>query len=339
MRMRPLRLRPGGPASRRFRTALVAVVAAVAALTSGCVQGEDADAAAGADIRLDYAYYNPLSLVVRDQKLLENAGHSVTWILSAGSNKANENLRAEAIDIGSTAGSAALMARANKTPIKVVSLYSKPEWAALVVPQDSPVRSVAELRGQKIAATKGTDPYFFLLQALGTAGLTGKDVDIVNIQHADGKTALERGAVAAWAGLDPYMAQSRQEGKSRLLYRNPDFNTYGTLNAREDFLAEHPDRAQAVVDAYEQARVWALAHPAELAALLAREAGITPEIAAEQMERTVLDNDPVPGPELHAVLARVVPIIVADGSVRSDQDATAALESLFEPQFAGKATV
>ncbi|WP_328392434.1 aliphatic sulfonate ABC transporter substrate-binding protein [Nocardia sp. NBC_00416] len=322
----------------KFRAALAVLIAAVAVLSSGCVQGEGSGGAGDADIRLDYAYYNPLSLVVRDQKLLENAGYSVTWVLSAGSNKANENLRAEAIDIGSTAGSAALMARANNTPIKVVSLYSKPEWVALAVPPGSPIDSVAKLRGQKIAATKGTDAYFFLLQALGTAGLTGKDVDIVNLQHSDGKIALERGSVAAWAALDPYMAQSRQEGKSRLIYRNADFATYGTLNAREDFLTEHPDRAQAVVDAYEKARAWALAHPTELAALLARDAGVTPEVAAEELERTVLDNDPVPGAELRSVLERVVPIVVGDGSVRSADAATASLESLFEPKFAAQAT-
>ncbi|MGW0183344.1 aliphatic sulfonate ABC transporter substrate-binding protein [Nocardia sp. NPDC003345] len=323
----------------RRATALVALTAAVAALTAGCVQGEGSGGAGGSDIRLDYAYYNPLSLVVRDQKLLENAGYSVEWVLSAGSNKANENLRAEAIDMGSTAGSAALLARANNTPIKVVSLYSKPEWAALAVRPDSPIRSVAQLRGQKVAATKGTDPYFFLLQALATAGLTGKDVDIVNIQHSDGKTALERGSVAAWAALDPYLAQSRQEGGSRLLYRNPDFATYGTLNAREAFLTEHPDRAQAVVDAYEQARKWALAHPTELAALLARDAGVTVEVAVEELERTVLDHDPVPGPGLRGVLERVVPIVVGDGSVRSTEDAEDALASLFEPGFADRAAV
>ncbi|WP_063131445.1 aliphatic sulfonate ABC transporter substrate-binding protein [Nocardia fusca] len=321
----------------KFRAALAILTAAVAALTAGCVQGEGSGDAGGADIKLDYAYYNPLSLVVRDQKLLENAGYDVTWVLSAGSNKANENLRAEAIDVGSTAGSAALLARANNTPIKVVSLYSKPEWTALAVAPGSPIGSVADLRGRKIAATKGTDPYFFLLQALATAGLTGKDVDIVNLQHSDGKVALERGAVAAWAALDPYMAQSRQEGKSQLLYRNPDFTTYGTLNAREDFLAEHPDRAQAVVDAYRTAREWALAHPVELTALLAREASVTPEVAAEELERTVLDNDPVPGPELRTVLERVVPIIVGDGSVRSAEAATDALETLFEPEFAARA--
>ncbi|MBF6175827.1 aliphatic sulfonate ABC transporter substrate-binding protein [Nocardia blacklockiae] len=320
----------------RFPTALTAVVAVLAATVSGCVAGEGSGGSGAREIRLDYAYYNPLSLVVREQRLLENQGIATTWVQSAGSNKANENLRARAIDLGSTAGSAALLARANGTPIKSVYVYSKPEWSALAVPANSPITEPNQLRGKKIAATKGTDPYFFLLQTLATAGLSGKDVEVVNLQHADGKTALERGTVDAWAGLDPYLAQARQESGARLAYRNPDFSTYGVLNAREDFATAHPDLVQAVIDAYAQAKAWAAQHPDELTALLAREAKIAPAVAAEELERTQLTVDPVPGPAQRAVLDRVVPIIVADGSVRSDDDARTALDSLIEPEFAAR---
>ena len=91
-----------------------------------------------ATVRLDYAYYNPSSLALRRfgwlEEALQEQGIGVEWVFSAGSNKANEYLRAEAIDFGSTAGAAALLARANGSPIKTVYIFSKPEWAALVVP-------------------------------------------------------------------------------------------------------------------------------------------------------------------------------------------------------------
>ena len=201
-------------------------------------------AAAALDVlRLDYAYYNPSSLVLRKFGWLEEAladkGTTVEWVLSAGSNKANEFLRSDAIDFGSTAGAAALLAKANDAPIETVYIFSKPEWAALVVAADSPIQSVAELKGKKIAATKGTDPYFFLLRSLHANELSAADVEIVNLQHADGRTALERGDVDAWAGLDPFMAQTELEQGSRLLYRNIDFNSFGFLNARSEFLAAH----------------------------------------------------------------------------------------------------
>jgi sulfonate transport system substrate-binding protein len=310
-------------------------------LLTACAEGEGGTAAsAEGELRLDYAYYNPLSLVIRDQKWLENdlKGVKVTWVISAGSNKANENLRGDTIDVGSTAGAAALQARANGTPIKTIAIYTQPEWAALVVPKDSPITKVSDLKGRKVAATKGTDPYFFLLQSLQEAGLGGSDVEVVNLQHADGRTALERGDVDAWAGLDPLMAQSQVDAGSQLIYRNPDFNSYGFLNAREDFLTEHPDLAQKVVDAYERARAWVKEHPDEAVQLLAKEAKLTPEVAALVLkERTKVDLSPVPGAEQRAVLERILPTLVKESQVRSEEEARTALDTLFAPEFAEKA--
>lgn len=311
---------------------LALVIAGLAWTASACGSGDGADTSK--DIRLDYAYYNPLSLVIRDQKLLENKGYNVTWVQSAGSNKANEALRADALDLGSTAGAAALVARANGTPIKVVDIYSKPEWAALVVAEDAPITGVADLRGKKIAVTKGTDPYYFLLQSLKAAGLSRGDVEIVNLQHADGKTALERGDVDAWSGLDPFIAQTVQQSRSRLLYRNPDFNSYGTLNAREDFISGNPEAVQSVVDAYEEARAWAIAHPNELTELLAREAKISPSVAGEVLDRTDLQVDPTPGQAQLEVLKIILPIAVGDGDIKSEEAGQQALETLIDPTFA-----
>ncbi|MFC7528184.1 aliphatic sulfonate ABC transporter substrate-binding protein [Actinoplanes sp. GCM10030250] len=322
----------------------VLAAAAATALLAGCVQGEDAPAetAGGGkavSLRLDYAYYNPASLVLREQKWLETdlaaQGVTVSWQLSAGSNKANEALRAEAIDVGSTAGAAALVARANGAPIKTIDVFSQPEWAAIVVPKDSAIADVAGLKGKKIAATKGTDPYFFLLQALDEAGLKPADVTVTNLQHADGKTALERGDVDAWAGLDPLMATSELDAGSKLIYRNVAFNSYGVLNAREAFLAEHPELAQAVVNAYEKARQWIKDKPAEAVALYAREARISEQVAKKVLtERTRLDVDPVPGDAQRGVFEKILPVLVADANVKSEADARTAIDSLFEPKYA-----
>ncbi|MFC7642431.1 ATP-binding cassette domain-containing protein [Streptosporangium lutulentum] len=214
----------------------------------------------------------------------------------------------------------------------------RPEWAALVVAKTSSITGIAGLKGRKVAATKGTDPYFFLLQSLHEAKLTGADVEVVNLQHADGKTALERGDVDAWAGLDPLMAQSQIDAGSKLIYRNPAFTSYGFLNAREAFIKDHPDLVQSVVNAYEKARAWIGAHPDETVTLLAEEAKLSPEIAKLVLtERTKTEISPVPGPEQRAVLERILPILVEENQVRSADEARAALDSLFDPAFAEKA--
>ena len=110
------------------------------------------------ELRLDYAYYSPTSLVLRRSSWLEQDlkadGTKVKWVFSAGSNRALEYLNADSIDIGSSAGLAALLARANGNPIRTPYIFSRPEWTALVVRRDSPLRTLADLKGKKIAATK-----------------------------------------------------------------------------------------------------------------------------------------------------------------------------------------
>ena len=80
------------------------------------------------------------------------------------------------------------------------------------------------------------------------------------LQHPDGKTALIRGDVDAWAGLDPMMAQAEIEDGAKLFYRNKAANTWGILNAREEFLKDHPDLVKRVLAVYEEARKYSLAN-------------------------------------------------------------------------------
>jgi sulfonate transport system substrate-binding protein len=335
-----------------LRSALVASTAAAALLLSGCVAGEgqaagvqpDEAAASGASVSLegqtlniDFATYNPLSLIIKDQGWLEDAGLTVNWVQSAGSNKANEALRANAIDVGSTAGSAALLARSNGSPIQVIDIYSQPEWAALVAPDGSAITSVEDLKGKQVAATKGTDPYFFLLQSLEAEGLSPDDIVLQNLQHADGWAALQNGSVDAWSGLDPIMAGAEELGAT-LFYRNVDFNSYGFLNATESFLAEKPEVAQAVVDAYETARAWAAENPEETAEILAEVAGLEIAVATKVIaERSNLDVDPVPGDAQVEVLEKIGPIFVELGDVPTQKQVDEALETLINDEFVTKA--
>src|SRR4051812_12686292 len=220
---------------RISRRALAAIIA-VATLLPGSAYAADVLK----EIRIDWATYNPVSMILKQKGLLEKEfakdGISVVWVQSAGSNKALEFLNAGSIDIGSTAGSAALVARINGNPIKSVYVYSRPEWTALVATKDSGINKVAHLKGKKVAMVRGTDPHIFTVRALLAAGLTDKDITPVLVQqHADGGNLLIRGDVDAWAGLDPMMAQHEIKDGARLFYRNREANTWGILNVREEF--------------------------------------------------------------------------------------------------------
>src|SRR3954464_2467407 len=108
---------------------------------------------------LDYAYYSPTSLALKEfgwaEEAFEKEGIEIEWVLSQGSNKALEFLNSNSVDFGSSAGAAALISKANGAPIKNVYIYSKPEWTALVTMPESGISSVKDLAGKKVAATPG----------------------------------------------------------------------------------------------------------------------------------------------------------------------------------------
>lgn len=290
-------------------------------------------------IKVDYAYYNPVSLVLKDKGWLEQDlakdGVKIEWVLSQGSNKALEFLNGSSLDFGSTAGAAALIGKANGNPIKSVYVYSKPEWTALVVGANSKIRSIKDLKGKKIAATRGTDPFIFLLRALDKNGLTVKDVEIIPLQHADGRTALEKGDVDAWAGLDPHMARSEVEKGSKLFFREPNFNSYGVLNVREAFAREYPDYIVKVLRSYERARKWAIANPKELKKVLIDESKLTDAVAAKQLERTDLKDSTI-GEKQRAIISAAGDVLKKSGVIKNSVNVNQVVRDLIDVQYVAK---
>jgi sulfonate transport system substrate-binding protein len=253
------------------------------------------------EIRIDWATYNPVSMVLKEQGLLEKEfardGITIRWVQTLGSNKALEFLNAGSIDFGSTAGSAALLAKINGNPIKSIYVYSQPEWTALVAGKDSKIAKIEDLKGKRVAVTRGTDPHIFLVRALQSVGLTEKDITPVLLQHPDGKTALIRGDVDAWAGLDPMMAQAEIDDGAKLFYRNKAANTWGILNVREEFLKDQPDLVKRVLAVYEEARKYSLANYDKEKHAFQAATKLSDAIADKQLtERTTITFNTV-GPE------------------------------------------
>ena len=295
-----------------------------------------ARAAAPAEIRIDWATYNPVSLVLKEKRLLEDAFAAdrigIRWVMSAGSNKALEFLNAGSLDLGSTAGAAALVARVNGNPLRSIYVFSRPEWTALVTAANSPIRTVAELKGQRVAVTRGTDPHIFLVRALAEAGLTERDVKLVLLQHADGRTALERGDVVAWAGLDPMMAAAEIDSHARLFYRKPEANSWGILNVREAFAAEHPDLVRKVLTVYETARKWALANPAELTAMMVAATKLSDAVIARQLERTDMTSGHIGEAQATTIVA-AGKALQAAGVLDQAQDMAAITKGMIDDSY------
>ena len=135
-------------------------------------------------------------MLLKDKGFLEKEfakdGITSVWVQTVSSSNALQFLNAGSIDFGSTAGSAALVAKINGNPIKSVYVYSRPEWTALVTTKDSKINKVEDLKGKKVAMVRGTDPHIFLVRALLSVGLTDKDITPVLVQqHADGGNAAD----------------------------------------------------------------------------------------------------------------------------------------------------
>ena len=184
-----------------------------AALLAGLVPSASGFAAdKPKEIRVDWATYNPVSMLLKEKGFLEKEfakdGIAIRWVRTVSSSNALQFLNAGSIEFGSTAGSAALVAKINGNPIKSVYVYSRPEWTALVTTRDSKISKPEDLKGKKVAMVRGTDPHIFLVRTLLSVGLTDKDITPVLVQqHADGGNLLIRGDIDAWAGLDPMMAE------------------------------------------------------------------------------------------------------------------------------------
>ncbi len=288
------------------------------------------------EIRIDWATYNPVSLILKNDGILEKEfekdGIKVTWVQSAGSNKALEFLNASSLDFGSTAGAAALIGKVNGNPIKSVYVYSRPEWTALVTRKDTGIAKVEDLKGKSIAVTRGTDPHIFLVRALAEVGLTEKDVTLVLLQHADGKLALQRGDVDAWAGLDPIMASAEVENGDVLFHRKPENNSWGILNVREEFAKEHPEIVSRVIAAYEEARKKAIAEPDVLKAALVEVTKLPDTVIARQLERTDLSHSKI-GDDQRATIEAAGLALQQAGVLKPEVDVKAVVSDLIDPTF------
>jgi sulfonate transport system substrate-binding protein len=292
-------------------------------------------------IRVDWATYNPVSMVLKDKGTLEKEfakdGIGILWVQTLGSNKALEFLNAGSIDFGSTAGSAALLGRINGDPIKSIYVYSKPEWTALVTRKDTAINTVADLKGKRVAVTRGTDPHIFLVRALLSAGMTEKDISEVLLQHPDGKTALIRGDVDAWAGLDPMMAQAQVEDGARLFYRNKDANTYGILNASEDFLNKYPELTKRVLAVYDQERKYCLANYDEEKRVFMNVTKLpAPVVDIQLKERTDLTNNRI-GPAQRDTILQAGLALQKAGVIAANVDVKKNLDDLVDDRFVSAA--
>jgi sulfonate transport system substrate-binding protein len=290
------------------------------------------------EIRIDWATYNPVSMVLKAKGLLEaefaKDGIGVRWMHPLGQYQALELLSAGLIDFCSTAGSAALLGRLQGDPIKSIYVYARPEWTALVTRADAPIQKIEDLKGKRVAMTRGADPHILLVRALQSVGLTERDISEVEVDDRDGRLALIRGDVDAWAGLDPMMAQAQVEDHARLFYRNKAANTWGILNASEGFLGQYPDLTRRLLEVYEQARKYCLANYDEEKSVFMAATKLPGEVVDIQLkERTELTFNRIGAEQRDSILHGGLALRQAGDIISGVNDLTNVLDHLIDNRY------
>lgn len=213
--------------------------------------------------------------VLEKQRTLEKSllplGFSVQWLEFAAGPQQLEALGAGALDIASTAESPPIFAQAAGTPIVYLAVVPPSGKAvSLLVPADSPAKSIRDLVGKKIAFQKTSIGHYLLVRALSRAGLTLADVEPVYLAPPDAAAAFTKNAVDAWFIWEPFVTRSVQSGVGRVLFDGESLrDSCNFLTTTRQFATDHPDVLASFLAALQQAEAWSRDNPREMADLLA----------------------------------------------------------------------
>lgn len=230
-------------------------------------------------VRIGYQKYGTLSLLKArgelDQKFKEQ-GISVQWVQFPGGPQLLEALNAGSLDFGNTGETPPIFAQAAGAPlVYIANELPDPKGEAILVPKNSPLKTVAELKGKKVVLNKGSNVHYLLVKALEEAGLKYTDIQTIFLPPADARAAFEKGDVDAWVIWDPYMTAAKRSLEARILRDGEGLvaNRQFYLAAKP-FLEQHPDRVKLITEVLQSTGEWAKANPTEVAKVLSPQVGI-----------------------------------------------------------------
>lgn len=255
-------------------------------------------------VRIGYQKYGTLILLKNKGLLdakLKPLGYTVKWSEFPAGPQLLEALNAGAIDFGNTGEAPPIFAQAAGAPLVYVGYEpAAPTGEAILVPKDSPLKTVADLKGKTVALNKGSNVHYLLVKALEKAGVPYGDVKTAYLTPADARAAFERGSVDAWAIWDPYQAAAEKTIGARPLTDGTGIvSNYQFYFTTRSFAAEAPQVVDAVLAAVAEIGAWAKANPQEAAAQFSPLIGIPAPILEVALARQQYDVKPLT-PEIAA---------------------------------------
>jgi sulfonate transport system substrate-binding protein len=281
---------------------LVAVIALLSLLLTGCVSREDSAGAQDAPVTVPLAELSGLTLNVGDQKggtesllraagALDNLPYKVAFSTFTSGPPQIEAATAGKIDFAITGNTPPIFGAAANAKVKVVSAYDGGGYGdQILVHADAPIRTVEDLRGKSIAVAKGSSAHGHTLAQLSRAGLSTSDVKLVFLQPADALSAFTQRRVDVWAVWDPYTAQAETELPVRSIARATGVTNGAGFGIASDVALADPKRNTALGDLlqrYAKAVRWANDNREEWARRYGEEVGLAPEVASLAQGRSL----------------------------------------------------
>lgn len=251
----------------------------------------------GADIRIGFQKSSGLLGILKHQGTLEKtfAGQQVKWIEFPAGPQMLEALNAGSIDFGSTGAPPPVFGQAAGIDLLYVGAEPAPvNSEAIFVPKDSPTRSVADLKGKRVAFQKGSGSHFLLASALQKAGLKVGDIQPVYLSPSDARAAFVSGSIDAWVVWDPYFASAQKSYQVRVLsdYTGlPQANGFYLASRR--FVEQSPNVVSALLEQAAATGQWANTHAKEVSAILAPQMGLPADIVETWQRRSHYGAVPV----------------------------------------------
>lgn len=245
--------------TRRSITKFALAASAVAAMTLAIAPFAQAQEKV---VRIGFQKYGKLVLLKSKGTLepkLRALGYSVVWTEFPSGPPLLEALNVGAIDFGNTGEAPPIFAQAAGAPIQYVAYEPPaPKGEAILVPKDSPLKTVADLKGKKVALNKGSNVHYLLVKALEKAGVKYSEITPVFLAPADARAAFEKGAVDAWVIWDPFQAAAEVATQARTLADGTGVvSNYQFYFSSQKFLGSDPKIVDLVLAQLSEVDDWA----------------------------------------------------------------------------------
>lgn len=268
---------------RWLNTGALATIMALVLANSAVAQDN-----APAQFRIGYQKGSVSLVLAKTHQLLEQRfpATKISWIEFPAGPQMLEALNVGSIDLGSTGDIPPIFAQAAGADLLYVGVEPpKPKAEVILVPENSPIHSVAELKGRKVAFQKGSSSHNLLLRALQRDGLKFTDIQPVYLTPADARAAFQQGNVDAWVIWDPYYSAALLQGGVRVLTDGSQLNQTGSfyLAARPYTEANGPF-IQQVLEVLTQADALTHSDRAQSITLLAKAMGLPDAVIASYLD-------------------------------------------------------